>query len=93
MTKNTIRKEQTDHAITEARGHITLYTEQLPSLHAKHNGELLTNLITQTAKNVLFAALQQAPIANTVHPEADVLLRQATRECRHSAARRNANMT
>lgn len=78
MTKNTIRRVQTDRAITEARGHITLYTEQLPSLHAKHNGELLTDLITQTAKNVLFSALQHAPVTNTGHPWADGLLRQAT---------------
>ena len=68
MTKNTIRKEQTGHAISEA---------QLPEISTTPVQDRLAEITTQTVREVLFSALQHAPIKETGHAYADITLRQA----------------
>ena len=72
-----IDREQTDRAITEARGHIVRYADQLSNIARAPLEELILDITTQTIRQVLFTALQHAPVTNTGSPDADRNLRQA----------------
>ena len=77
MTTTFITREQTDHAISEARGHIRRYVAQLSQISTTHTQDQLTEITTQTVREVLFSALQHAPIKEIGHAYADTTLRQA----------------
>ena len=78
MTNNAIRTEQTERAITEARQHIVRYADQLSNIAGTPLEELILDITTQTIRQVLFTALQQAPVTITGHHHVDSILRQAT---------------
>ena len=77
MNNKSIRQEQTDQAISEATDHINHYTTQLSNIAGTPDEELIVDITTQTAKNILFTALQHAPVTNTGSRDADRNLRQA----------------
>ena len=79
MTTNGTRREKTDRAITEARGHITRYADQLSNIAGAPLQELIVvDITTETIRQVLFTALEHDPVTITGHRHADCLLRQAT---------------
>ena len=77
MTGTFITKEQTGRAISEARGHIRRYVTQLSEISTTPAQDRLTEITTQTLREVFFSALQHAPIKATGHAYADITLQQA----------------
>ena len=98
MYNKSIRQKQTDQAISEATDHINHYTTQLSNIAGTPDEELIVDITTQTVKQILFTALQHAPVTNTGSPDADRNLRQAAsiaalqaREAAYPAALCNAS--
>ena len=78
MTKNSIRKEQTDHAISEARSHIDKYVAKLSGISANPDEQLVAQVTTETAEHILLAALQHVQLNKTGSPNVDQNLWLAT---------------
>ena len=71
------RRKQTDRAISDARARINRYSAELQAISKDPSQERLTEITVQTVREVLFAALQHAPLTDTSHAQADDSLRQA----------------
>ena len=73
---NTISKEQTGRAAAQARSHVERYARHL-LLTSNTSDEKITEITAQAARDVLFTALEQAPVTITGSAPVDQSLRQA----------------
>ena len=92
IDKNT-RRRQTDKAVADAQARVNRYVSDLTAISQDPSPERVTEITVLTVREILFAALQHAPVTDTRHAQADATLRQAAtiaalqaREAVHPAA-------
>ena len=71
-TANNARRRQTDRVIADAQARVNRYVSELPA--SDPNPERVTEITVTIVRDILFTTLQNAPIMDTDHAQADICL-------------------
>ena len=77
MASNSITRKQTGRAISNAQSEVRRYVKQLSEISTSPAQDRVAEITANTVRQVLFAALQHAPVKTTGHANADATLQQA----------------
>ena len=77
MTTTFITRKQTDTAVRKARTHVARYVAQLSAISKNPTEDRVAEITAMTLTEVLFAALQHAPVKPAGHTNADITLQTA----------------
>ena len=76
-TADQTRRRQTDRAIADAQANVNTYVNKLKAIAQNPDAERITEITVTTVREILFTAIQHAPVTDTRHQQGDTSLRQA----------------
>lgn len=84
-TDNNTRRQQTDTAVGRAQAQVNQYVSELTALSQDPDTEQVVQTTCRAVREILFSALEHAPLTPTGVTRADVTLRRATSVAAHEA--------